>query len=164
MSQTKSEALRVSFRLRYGGLPSGPGGTFEVVRGPPAAARAPRVATQPRRRAQPRMFVVGCSLPCDPPVGGPSCNGGWYHASMARSVTKAKAQCPYQSRAIKAPGCCQSLRLRPYGFEFVGMGHFWLVDFVDCIERCYLQTFPFLFPSFMPVALFALLPSVTAIA
>jgi hypothetical protein len=80
---------------------------------------------------------------------------------FARSVTKAEAQCPYQSRAIKAPGCCRSLGLRPYGFELVGMGHFWLVD---CIERCYIQTFPFLFPSFMPVALFALLPSVTAIA
>ena len=22
------------------------------------------------------IFVVGCSLPCDPPVGGHSCNGG----------------------------------------------------------------------------------------
>src|SRR6516165_10285573 len=65
---------------------------------------------------------------------------------------------------MMAPGRCRSPRLRPYGFEFVGMGHFWLVDFVDCIERCYIQTFPFLFPSFMPVALFALLPSVTAIA
>jgi hypothetical protein len=66
--------------------------------------------------------------------------------------------------SIPGPGCCRSLRLRPYGFELDGMGHFWLVDFVDCIERCYIQTFPFLFPSFMPVAPFALLPSVTAIA
>ena len=24
------------------------------------------------------------------------------------------------------------------------MSHFWLVDFVDCIERYYIQTFPFL--------------------
>src|SRR5215469_636841 len=66
--------------------------------------------------------------------------------------------------SMMAPGRCRSPRLRPYGFEFVGMGHFWLVDFVDCIERCYIQTFPFLFPSFMPLAPFALLPSVTAIA
>src|SRR5215468_8997691 len=66
--------------------------------------------------------------------------------------------------SVMAPGCCRSLRLRLYGFEFVGMGHFWLVDCVDCVERCYIQTFPFLFPSFMPLAPFALLPSVTAIA
>src|SRR5260370_198914 len=62
------------------------------------------------------------------------------------------------------PGWCRSLRLRLYGFEFVGMAHFWLVDCVDCVERCYIQTFPFLFPSFMALAPFALLPSVTAIA
>src|SRR6516165_422445 len=30
----------------------------------------------PRRRAWLRIFVVRCSLPCDPPVGGHSCNGG----------------------------------------------------------------------------------------
>src|SRR5262249_18883591 len=40
------------------------------------AARAPRAATPPRRRASLRIFVVRCSLPCDPPVGGHSCNGG----------------------------------------------------------------------------------------
>ena|SRR5215813_6235414 len=39
------------------------------------AARVPRTATLPRRRAWLRIFVVGCSLPCDPPVGGHSCNG-----------------------------------------------------------------------------------------
>src|SRR6516164_9975725 len=42
----------------------------------PPAAPAPRVATQPRRRAWLRIFVVRCGLPCDPPVGGHSCNGG----------------------------------------------------------------------------------------
>src|SRR5262249_31725130 len=42
-----------------------------------AAARAPQSATPPpRRRAPLRIFVVRCSLPCDPPVGGHSCNGG----------------------------------------------------------------------------------------
>src|SRR5262249_40928950 len=42
----------------------------------PPVARAPRAATRPRRReAWLRIFVVGCSLPCDPPVGGHSCNG-----------------------------------------------------------------------------------------
>src|SRR5262245_26165796 len=30
----------------------------------------------PRRRAWLRIFVVRDSLPCDPPVGGHSCNGG----------------------------------------------------------------------------------------
>src|SRR5262245_28173446 len=41
-----------------------------------AAARAPRAATRlPRRReAWLRIFVVECSLPCDPLVGGHSCN------------------------------------------------------------------------------------------
>src|SRR5262249_16614020 len=42
----------------------------------PTPARAPRAATPPRRRAWLRIFVVRCSLPCDPPVGGHSCNGG----------------------------------------------------------------------------------------
>src|SRR5262245_30177389 len=44
----------------------------------PAAATAPRAAMPPpcRREAWLRVFVVGCSLPCDPPVGGHSCNGG----------------------------------------------------------------------------------------
>src|SRR5262249_12836295 len=43
----------------------------------PAAALAPRAGTQPRRRAAwLRIFVVRCSLPCDPPVGGHSCNEG----------------------------------------------------------------------------------------
>src|SRR5262249_25022753 len=43
----------------------------------PAAGRARRAATPARRRAGwPRIFVVGYSLPCDPPVGGHSCNGG----------------------------------------------------------------------------------------
>src|SRR5215467_13861285 len=49
------------------------------VRGRSAASapRLPRAATQPpRRRAWLRIFVVRCSLPCDPPVGGHSCNGG----------------------------------------------------------------------------------------
>src|SRR5262249_24618002 len=45
----------------------------------------PRAATRPpRRRAWPRIFVVGCSLPCDPPFGG--------HVSIAQSVTKADRQ------------------------------------------------------------------------
>src|SRR6516162_5563952 len=38
-----------------------------------AAARGPQAATPPRRRVRLRIFVVRCSLPCDPPVGGHSC-------------------------------------------------------------------------------------------
>ena len=40
----------------------------------PTAARAPRAAKPLRRRAWLRIFVVRCALPCDPPVGGHSCN------------------------------------------------------------------------------------------
>src|SRR5262249_22051830 len=55
-----------------------------------SAARAPRAATMPpRRRAWLRIFVVRCSLPCDPLVGGHSCNGGMNHASIARSRPRA---------------------------------------------------------------------------
>ena len=35
-----------------------------------------RPAKPPRRQAWLRIFVVRCGLPCDPPVGGHSCNGG----------------------------------------------------------------------------------------
>src|SRR6516164_515519 len=42
----------------------------------PPAAHAPRAATRPRCRAWLRIFVVRCGLPCDPPLGGHSCNGG----------------------------------------------------------------------------------------
>ena len=54
----------------------------------PLAARAQQAAklpiigflgaatSQPHRRAWLRIFVVRCGLPCDPPVGGHSCNGG----------------------------------------------------------------------------------------
>src|SRR5262245_14503127 len=57
-------------------------------------APAPPAATPPlrRREAWLRIFVVGCSSPCDPPVGGHSCNGRSYHASIARSVTRADRQ------------------------------------------------------------------------
>src|SRR5262249_918859 len=52
------------------------------------ATSAPRAAMQPlRRRVWLRIFVVRYGLPCDPPVGGPSCNGeGGYHTSIARFV------------------------------------------------------------------------------
>jgi hypothetical protein len=41
------------------------------------ALRAPPAATPPpHRRAWLRISVVQCGLPCDPPLGGHSCNGG----------------------------------------------------------------------------------------
>src|SRR5215813_14153563 len=54
-----------------------------------AAAPAPRAAmTPPRRRAWLRVFVVRYGLPCDPPVGGHSCNGRMitrFHRAVCRS-------------------------------------------------------------------------------
>jgi len=40
------------------------------------AARVQQSAMRPRRRAWLRIFVVRRGLPCDPQVGGHSCNGG----------------------------------------------------------------------------------------
>src|SRR5262249_53460021 len=52
-----------------------------------------RAATpQPRRRAWLRIFVVRCSLPCDPRFGGHSCNRRRIPRFRARSVTKADRQ------------------------------------------------------------------------
>src|SRR5215831_20275477 len=75
----------------------------DIIRSPasPAVARAPRAATPPRRRAWLRIFVVRCSLPCDPPVGGHSCNGRSYHA-IARSATKADRQGSLNHSAMSA--------------------------------------------------------------
>src|SRR5262249_49742046 len=47
-----------------------------AARARPAALLPGPATRQPRRRAWLRIFVVRCSLPCDPPVGGHSCNGG----------------------------------------------------------------------------------------
>src|SRR5262245_31559299 len=51
--------------------------------------RAPRAATQPRRRREAglRILVVGCSLSCDPSgVGGHSCNGGDHTTLPSRGL------------------------------------------------------------------------------
>ena len=53
------------------------------------AAPAPRAATRSRRRAWLRIFVVRCGLPCDPPVGGLSCNGGMIPRFHRAVVTEA---------------------------------------------------------------------------
>src|SRR5262245_8371794 len=59
---------------------------------PPAARAPPAARSRPRRRAWLRIFVVRCDLPCDPPVGGHSCNRGMIPRSIARSVTKGDRQ------------------------------------------------------------------------
>ena len=61
-----------------------------ATRNPEWAGRAPPAATTPpRRRAWLRIFVVRCGLPCDPPVGGHSCNGGTiprFHRAVRRGL------------------------------------------------------------------------------
>src|SRR5262249_26978222 len=61
-----------------------------------AAARAPRAATPPpHRRARLGIFVVRCNLPCDPPVGGHSCNGGMiprFHRAKGRCLRRVAAR------------------------------------------------------------------------
>src|SRR5947209_10045369 len=55
-----------------------------------AVAPVPRAATPPpRRRAWLRIFLVRCGLPCDPPVGGHSCNGGMIPRFHRAVCTKA---------------------------------------------------------------------------
>jgi hypothetical protein len=53
------------------------------------AARAPRAAMPPPlRRAWLRIFAVRCGLPCDPPVGGHSCDAGMiprFHRAVSDS-------------------------------------------------------------------------------
>src|SRR5262249_42859592 len=70
-----------------------------------AAARAPRAATQqPRRRvAWLRTFVVRCGLPCDPPVGGHSCNGEMIPRFEC-------AVCGYFTLGSAAGSDCQNLK------------------------------------------------------
>src|SRR5262245_55797254 len=62
-----------------------------------------RARSAHRRAAWLRIFVVGCSLPCDPPVEGHSCNGGSYHASIARSVAKASTANKNHSAGVPFP-------------------------------------------------------------
>jgi hypothetical protein len=55
------------------------------------AARAPHMATRPpRRQASLRIFGVRCGLPCDPPLGGHSCDGGMI-PPFHRAVSDQKA-------------------------------------------------------------------------
>jgi len=67
-----------------------------------------------------RILVVGCSLPCDPPVGGHSCNGTSYHASIARSVTKAGRQVEWSLRitlGLKTPKAQNERMFFPFARE-----------------------------------------------
>jgi Putative GTP-binding controlling metal-binding len=51
------------------------------------------------RRARLRIFVVRCSLPCDPPVGGHSCNGGMI-PRFHRVVSDSRRQVAWAASAI----------------------------------------------------------------
>src|SRR5262245_63600127 len=70
-----------------------------------AAAHVPPTATPPpRRRAWLRIFVVRCGLPCDPPLGGHSCNGGMiprFHRAACDYFTFGSAPVPAITRAEK---------------------------------------------------------------
>src|SRR5262249_9174423 len=71
------------------------------------AAHAPRAATPPPRRAWLRIFVVRCSLPCDPPVGGHSCNGGIiprFHRVVVEALLGPAAHTSRQVRVTRR-GC-----------------------------------------------------------
>src|SRR6516165_5244831 len=82
-------------------------------------ARARRAAKPPRRRAAwLRIFVVRCSLPCDPPVGGHSCNGG-----MPGPLPRQSA--PYKTRTssrfalifLHIPPYCSVARQAQFGVQ-----------------------------------------------
>src|SRR5215470_7368268 len=68
------------------------------------AARAPRAARRlPRRQASLGIFVVRCGLPCDPPVGGHSCNGG-----MITLPSRGLGRRPIYLEAPRMKKCCVS--------------------------------------------------------
>jgi hypothetical protein len=56
--------------------------------------RACRQRPRRRRAAEQRDAIAATDvgLPCDPPVGGHSCNGRIYHVSIAQSVTEADSR------------------------------------------------------------------------
>src|SRR5262249_3967268 len=74
--------------------------------------RAPPRAAKPlRRRARLRIFVVRCSLPCDPPVGGHSCNGGMiprFHRAVCGYFTAPRA-----AQTLRKFGLLRARRERP---------------------------------------------------
>src|SRR5262249_39325429 len=86
----------------------------------PIAGPTPRAATQPlRRRVWLRIFVVRCSLPCDPSGWGSSKQWrGRYHASIARSVPTSRSmddEWPEDLRAVMA-------RARTEGCDYLMLG------------------------------------------
>jgi len=74
----------------------------------PRRARAPRAALPPpRHRAWLRIFAVQCSLPCDPPVGGHSCNGGMI-PRFHRAVSDEGASQPARRQGFLAGPRCRT--------------------------------------------------------
>src|SRR5262249_11507823 len=81
----------------------------------PPVARAPRAATRPqRRRAWLRIFVVRYGVPCDPPVGGHSCNGGMipsFHRAVCERAIGRSYGCsrrPLGSKSVFAVVRCMT--------------------------------------------------------
>src|SRR5262249_39268651 len=75
----------------------------------------PRAATRPpRRRAWLRIFVARCGLPCDPPVGGHSCNGGMIprsHRAVSEKTALQKAAWGFE---VSMAACCEGDIRQPY--------------------------------------------------
>jgi hypothetical protein len=67
----------------------------------------------PRRRAWLRTFVVRCSLPCDPPVGGHSCNGGMISRLHRRERPIGKSYKPAFRRSLRHPPAPAAARRLP---------------------------------------------------
>jgi hypothetical protein len=65
-----------------------------------------------RRRAWLRIFVVRCGLPCDPPVGGHSCNGGIiprFHRAVCGSYGTVRGTAPAPWERKHGGGSSQGL-------------------------------------------------------
>src|SRR5215831_18041332 len=105
-AQQRRQARRRGSRGATGPNSSASNRAGESVARARAAPPAPRAATPPpRRRARLRIFVVRCGLPCDPPVGGRSCNGRMIprfqplgvRGGRPQTMTKCFPVCPPES-------------------------------------------------------------------
>src|SRR5262245_28197431 len=114
----REEFFEVPFRKLYGRFLR----AISCASATPADAQPSRAAANQQGAA---FFVVRCSLPCDPPAGGHSCNGGIiprFHRAvwerpMGRSsqcfrLTAVEAALNGEGRIYKAAdmGRCQALR------------------------------------------------------
>ncbi len=78
-------------------------------------SRFPALVEEPRRRAWLRIFVVRCGLPCDPPVGGHSCNGGMisrFSEGRTMLLRCERLEPPVSSDGSEASNWCRSQHFR----------------------------------------------------